>query len=131
MAARVATGGPVRTFVVRVDRAAQLAEVRSVEGVPASALGGLGLAEIFPAAAGAPPDRRLSPGDRWTLDQPVAVSGSGPARLTGSGRLTELGVVSGRKVATTSSAYRLPVATTTTEEARPLRPDGVQFTVST
>ncbi|HEV7887312.1 MAG TPA: hypothetical protein VGO92_07110, partial [Acidimicrobiales bacterium] len=47
---------PTRTFVVQLDRAAQLAEVQTIEGLPASALGTLGLSEIFPAAAGAPPD---------------------------------------------------------------------------
>ena len=30
-----------------------------------TALGELGLSEVFPAAAGAPPDRPLAPGDRW------------------------------------------------------------------
>jgi hypothetical protein len=37
-----------RTFVVRLDRAAQLTTVEEVEGVPAAALGDLGLSEIFP-----------------------------------------------------------------------------------
>ena len=68
-----------RTFVVRLDRAAQLAEVQRVEGLPASVLGDLGLSEIFPAAAGAPPDRALAPGDHWSVDEPVTLPGCRPA----------------------------------------------------
>src|SRR5204862_2326468 len=83
-----------RAFVMRFDRAAQLTAVESVEGIPAEALGNLGLAEIFPAAAGAPPDRRLRPGDRWPIDDHVQLPGmTAPARLTGEGSLVELGVV--------------------------------------
>lgn len=109
-------GQPTRTFVVSLDRAAQLAEVQRIEGLPASALGTLGLSEIFPAAAGAPPDRRLSPGDRWEVDEPVTLPGSRPARLRGEGRLVELGVVDGRDVARIDTTYRLPVQRTSDEE---------------
>src|SRR5437879_8013994 len=42
-------GGPDRTLVVRFDRAGQLVAVESIEGLPASALGRLGLPEDFPA----------------------------------------------------------------------------------
>ena len=56
-----------RTFVVTLDRSAHLAEVERVENVPAAALGEIGLSEIFPAAAGAPPDRPLRPGERWDV----------------------------------------------------------------
>ena len=41
-----------RTFVMRFDRAAQLTAVESVEGIPAEALGSLGLSEIFPCRGG-------------------------------------------------------------------------------
>ena len=109
-------GQPTRTFVVSLDRAAQLAEVQRIEGLPASALGTLGLSEIFPAAAGAPPDRRLSPGDRWEVDEPVTLPGTKPARLRGEGRLVELGVVDGRDVARIDTSYRLPVQRTSDEE---------------
>ena len=50
-------GVGTRTVVVRFDRAAQLTAIDEVEGIAASALGDLGLSEVFPAAAGAPPDR--------------------------------------------------------------------------
>jgi hypothetical protein len=104
----VAQGGQPRTYVVRLDRAAQLAEVQLVEGVPATALGDLGLSEIFPAAAGAPPTRPLAPGERWTIDQSLPLGGP-PVRLTGAGRLVSLGVVHGWKVATLETHYSLPV----------------------
>jgi hypothetical protein len=102
-------GGAAREFVVRLDRAAQLAEVQRVEGLPASVLGDLGLSEIFPAAAGAPPDRPLAPGDHWKIDEPVTLPGLSPSRLAGDGRLEALGVVDHRKVATTEITFRLPV----------------------
>jgi hypothetical protein len=105
-------GSGSRTFVVRYDRAAQLQAVESVEGIDIEALGDLGLSEIFPAAAGAPPDRRLRPGDRWTIDETVELPGPpGDAELTGSGRLSELGVVDGADVATIITRTELPVAT--------------------
>lgn len=109
-------GQPARTFEVSLDRAAQLAEVQRIEGLPASALGTLGLSEIFPAAAGAPPDRRLSPGDRWDVDEPVTLPGASPARLRGEGRLVELGVVDGRDVARLDTTYRLPIQRVSDED---------------
>jgi hypothetical protein len=102
-----------RTFVMRFDRAAQLTAVESVEGIPTGALGDLGLSEIFPAAAGAPPDRGLRPGDRWTVDDHVQLAGmNAPALLTGEGRLVELGVVDGHKTATVTSSTSLPITST-------------------
>lgn len=100
---------PTRTFEVRLDRAGLLAEVERIEGLPASALGTLGLSEIFPAAAGAPPDRLLSPGERWSVDDPVSLPGAAASRLRGEGRLVELGVVDGRDVARLDTRYVLPV----------------------
>jgi hypothetical protein len=104
-----------RKFVMRFDRAAQLTAVESVEGIPAGALGDLGLSEIFPAAAGAPPDRGLRPGDRWVIDDQVQLAGmDAPARLTGEGRLLELGIVDGHKTATVTSSTSLPLESTVT-----------------
>lgn len=115
-------GEEPRTFVVRFDRAGQLAEVQRIEGIPADVLGGLGLSEIFPAAAAAPPDRPLAPGDRWDI---------GADRLRGTGRLAALGMVGGRKLATVESDYVLPVAQTTDESGNRLRFDGSQRTRAT
>ena len=104
----------VQTYVVQLDRASQLTEVESVEGIPAAALGELGLTEIFPAAAGAPPARPLHPGDRWEIDDRVLLAGlPAPTRLRGRGRLVELGVVDGHDTGTVHSQYELPLAQTT------------------
>jgi hypothetical protein len=115
-----------RKFVMRFDRAAQLTAVESVEGIPAEALGSLGLSEIFPASAGAPPNHPLRPGDDWAIDDRVQLAGmDAPARLTGTGRLVELSVVGGHKAATVSSTTTLPLtATASTSE-------GVQTLIGT
>jgi hypothetical protein len=115
-------GEEPRTFVVRFDRGGQLAEVQRIEGIPADVLGGLGLSEVFPAAAAAPPDRPLAPGDRWGLDF---------ERLRGTGRLVALGMVDGRRLATVESDYVLPVAQTADEGGNRLRFDGSQRTRAT
>lgn len=117
--------GAPSTFVVRFDRAGQLSEVQQIEGLPADALGDLGLAQILPAAAGAPPRRGLAPGDTWDIDEPVAlVDGVPAARLTGQGRLVSLGVVDGRQVATVDSRYRLPVRRTASDTGGRLAMEG-------
>ncbi|HVF74711.1 MAG TPA: hypothetical protein VM938_06655 [Acidimicrobiales bacterium] len=110
-----------RTFVVRLDRAGQLAEVQRIEGVPADILGGLGLSEIFPAAAAAPPERGLAPGDRWDIQ----------GLVTGTGRLTALGVVGGRNLATVESDYVLPVGRVADDGGNRVRLDGSQRTTAT
>lgn len=122
--------GP-RTYEVRLDRAGQLAEVQRIEDLPAQAFGNLGLSEIFPAAAGAPPSRPLSPGERWVIDDPVTLPGQPRTRLRGSGRLTELGVVDGEEVATVESTIRLLVRGTTQLEQGSFSLDGSQSTSST
>lgn len=118
------------TFVVRFDRAGQLAEVERVEGLPAGALGDLSLSELFPAAAAAPPRRPLAPGDRWTIDGPVQVAANGadPARLTGRGRLVALTVAGGRPLATVDSSYRMPVSRSAADTGGRLTLDGTLVT---
>lgn len=115
-----------RTFVMRFDRAAQLTAVESVEGIPAAALGDLGLSEIFPAAAGAPPEEPLAPGDRWTIDDEVDLGGDAPTRLRGEGRLLSLGVVDGVDTATVHSATELEVRTSTAATTGTRTLDGTQ-----
>jgi len=130
---RVQLSGPnlgARTFVVRLDRAGQLAEVQRIEDLPAQALGSIGLTEIFPAAAGAPPAAPLSPGERWVVDEPVSLPGQARTRLRGSGRLTELGVVDGEEVATIDSTFRLAVRGTTELEQGSFALDGSQSTTA-
>lgn len=118
-----------RVFEVVFDRAAQLEEVRSIEGVPDERLGLLGIAEIFPAAVGAPPDRALAPGASWIIDDAVQVPDStSKSRLDGSGRLVELGVVDGEKVASLEAAARLPLEAVIPSASGELRLEGVQVT---
>jgi hypothetical protein len=119
-----------RSFVVRIDRAGQLAEVQRIEDLPASALGSLGLTVICPAAAGAPPPRPLSPGERWVVDEPVTLPGQARSRLRGSGRLTELGVENGEKVARVESTFRLAVQGTTELDESSFELSGTQSTTA-
>jgi hypothetical protein len=103
-----------RTYVMRFDRAAQLTKVETVEGIRSADLGPVGLSEIFPAAAGAPPDRPLRPGDRWAIDDSVLLPGmDAAARLHGRGQLVELGVVDGHDTAKVRSSTQLPVRSRT------------------
>src|SRR5439155_16483824 len=124
-------GSAARHFVVLFDRAAQLTAVESIEGLPASILEPFGLSEIFPAAAGAPPARPLSAGERWTIDDHLNLAGSAPARLQGSGRLVSFGVVGGREVASIRSSTRLPVSTQSALQGGQLALQGVEHTLST
>jgi hypothetical protein len=98
-----------RTVLVRLDRAAQLVGLEPISGREGVNLGDLGVAEVFPAAVGAPPDRPLRPGERWEVDSPVTLPASLPSRLVGLGRLTGLGKVAGRKAATVTTASTLHV----------------------
>jgi hypothetical protein len=116
-----------QTYVVQLDRAAQLTRVESVEGIPSAALGEFGLTEIFPAAAGAPPPRGLHPGDTWTIDDRVQLAGTDtPTRLRGTGTLVELGVIAGHKTATVRSHFELPVSQTATTASGQSQIDGTQ-----
>ncbi|MBV8162568.1 MAG: hypothetical protein JO265_16750 [Acidimicrobiia bacterium] len=125
------SGSAPRLFVVLFDRAAQLTAVETIEGLPASVLEPFGLSEIFPAAGGAPPVRPLRAGEQWTIDDHVALAGSAPARLRGSGRLVSFGVVGGRNVASIRSSTQLPVTTTSTLQGGQLALYGTENTVST
>ena len=88
-------GQQARDFVVRLDRAGQLATVETVEGVPAAALGNLGISELLPSAAGALPSAPLRPGDRWRISQLLRIGEARAGRLVGWGRLASLGVSDG------------------------------------
>jgi hypothetical protein len=119
-------GAAPQAFVVRFDRAAQLQSIDSVEGAPADIVGALGVPEIFPAAAGAAPPR-LAPGQRWTADRRVHIPGSGaPSSLHSEGRLVELGITGGQKVAHLRSTAELPIGTTTSSSTGTLHIEGRQ-----
>lgn len=124
-------GVPDRTFVVRLDRAAQLAGVDAIEGLPPSVVGPDALPQILPGAPGAPPDRPLAPGERWTIDAPSRLPESGDARLVGWGRLVELGVIDGRKVASTRAFTRLPLSSTAAVRGNAVALDGTETSEGT
>jgi hypothetical protein len=116
-----------RRFVVVFDRSAQLREVESIEGLPEEALGTFGIAEIFPAAAGAPPDEPLAPGERWVIDEEVVLPGApAPTVLRGRGRLLELGVVDGTPVARIESRSELPLSAVRPSSRGEVHLEGVQ-----
>ncbi|MGI9021629.1 MAG: hypothetical protein ACR2HV_00040 [Acidimicrobiales bacterium] len=124
-------GMPDRSFVVRLDRAAQLAGVEAVEGLPPSVVGPDALPQIVPGAPGAPPDRPLSPGERWTIDAPADLPGSGDSRISGTGRIVELGLLDGRKVASTRARTRLPLTSTVALRGNAVALDGTEVTDGT
>jgi hypothetical protein len=106
-------GQKTRDFIVRLDRAGQLATVESVEGVPSAALGNLGISELLPSAAGALPRVALRPGDRWRISQRLRIGALPAGRLVGWGRLASLGVSKGTKLAVVDTEVALPVDSTT------------------
>ena len=110
-------GQQARDFVVRLDRAGQLATVETVQGVPAAGLGNLGISELLPSAAGALPSRPLRPGDRWRINQLLRIGDARAGRLVGWGRLASLGVSGGTKQATVDTEVALPVDRTTAGDA--------------
>lgn len=124
--------GSVRTFTVRFDRAAQLEAVEADDALvdPGEPGDAFGISEIFPAASGAPPDRRLAPGDTWSVDETVGLPGAvGRSQLTATGRLSELGVLDGRDVARVVTSSTLELASEVVSlEGETLRLDGSQHT---
>jgi hypothetical protein len=106
-------GSPDRTFQVRFDRGAQLAGVDAVDGLPPGVLGPVGLPEFLPAAATAPPDRPLSPGEKWKIDATTpATAGTERVRLEGTGRLVKVTTSGGRKVASIKAETSVPLSST-------------------
>ncbi len=104
-----------RTFIVRFDRSGQPVTVESETSSEADSVSStrLGLPEIFPAALSAPPDRSLRSGDQWNIDRVITLPGSTkPARLVGSGRLIEFGIVNNKRVARVSAAATLQLQNT-------------------
>ena len=123
-------GSPDRTFVVRFDRGAQLAGVEAVEGLPPEVLGPGSFPEFLPAAATAPPDRALSPGEKWKIDATPTLGGA-PVQLEGSGRLLKVSSTDGRKLASIKAETRLPLSSTTRMGDGTVTLEGVETTEST
>ncbi|MDQ2826729.1 MAG: hypothetical protein M3Y04_07205 [Actinomycetota bacterium] len=124
-------GSPDRTFVVRFDRGAQLAGVDAVDGLPPDVLGPDGLPEFLPAAATAPPDRPLSPGEKWKIDATSTPAGGAPVRLQGSGQLVKVTTSAGRKVASIKADTTLPQSSTKPVGDATVTLDGTETTQST
>ena len=124
-------GTPDRTLLLRFDRAAQLAGVEAVDGLPPQGLGSLSLPEVLPAAAAAPPDRPLAPGERWKISAESGPGGSGGGRLEGTGQLVGLGQSGQDRVADIRSTTRLPLSSTTRLGEVGLSLEGVETTEAT
>lgn len=125
------TGSPDRTFRVRFDRGARLAGVDEVDGLPPEVLGPVGFPAFLPAAATAPPDRPLSPGEEWKIDATSSVPGAQPARLQGTGRLVKVTTAGGRKVASIKAETSLPLSTTSRVGDSMVTISGTETTEST
>ena len=101
-------GSPDRTFQVRFDRGGRLAGVDAVDGLPPAVLGPVGLPEFLPAAATAPPDKALSPGEKWKIEATPTPS----SRLEGTGRLVKVSSAGGRKMASIKADTSVPLSST-------------------
>ena len=124
-------GSADRVFRVRFDRGAQLAGVDAVDGLPPEVLGPVGLPEFLPAAATAPPDRPLSPGETWKIDVSPTLPGAEAVRLEGTGRLVKVTSAGGRKVASIKAETRLPLSSTTRVGDATVTLSGTETTEST
>lgn len=119
-------GSPERTFDVRFDRAAQLAGVDLVDGLPPAVLGPSGLPAFMPAAATAPPDKALAPGEKWKID-----AAASDVRLQGTGRLVRVTTLDGRKVASIKAETSVPLASTSQVGTATVTIRGTERTEST
>ncbi|MBW8825537.1 MAG: hypothetical protein JF603_04175 [Acidobacteria bacterium] len=117
-------GAPPAEFLVRFDQAAQ---VRSVQPAAGNAATSLGLPEIFPAAAGAPPRRRLAPGARWSIDDQVRLPGGDQTtHLRGRGHLVALRRDGSRRIARLATDATMRLLTTSLGTGGSLVLDGEQ-----
>lgn len=123
-------GSPMRSFVVRFDRGAQLSGVEAVEGLPAEILGPLAFPELLPAAAAAPPRKALSPGEKWTIGAEATLPDGSPVRIEGTGELDRIMTVDGTRLASIKAQTRLPLSSTTTVRGVSVALNGVETTDS-
>ena len=122
------SGSPDRSFIVRFDRGAQLSGVETVEGLPPGVLGPLAFPEFLPAAAAAPPDKMLAPGDKWKIDARPVLPGGVEAHFEGTGQLVKVGSSDGRKVASLQSETRLPLVSSSQVGSVTVALEGVETT---
>jgi hypothetical protein len=116
---RVFVGEPGSTgqsFVVTFDENAQLRSIDAAEDASPDIAGAVGVAEIFPGAAGTP-DRRVGPGVRWSTDRAVSLPGltgdGEDARIRTTGRFVEFAVDGDRRLARVESTTELPLRSET------------------
>jgi len=116
---RVFVGEPGSTgqsFVVRFDQNAQLRSIDAAEDATPDIAGAVGVAEIFPGAAGTP-DRRVGPGVRWSTSRSVSLPGltgdAGAARIRTRGRFVDFSVDGDRRLARVVSTTELPLRSET------------------
>ncbi len=124
-------GSPDRRFVVRFDRGGQLAGVEAVDGLPPNVLGPAGFPEFLPAAATAPPDRALAPGEKWEIDVVHTSAGAAPVRLEGTGKLEKVTTSGGRKAASIKAETSVPLSSSTRLGEATVSLDGTETTEST
>lgn len=124
-------GSPARTFVVRFDRGGRLAAVEAVEGLSPDVVGPTGFPEFLPAAATAPPDRALVPGEKWKIDATHTSAGAAPVRLEGTGKLEKVTTSGGRKAASIKAVTSLPLSSTRRLADATVTLDGTETTEST
>ena len=124
-------GSPDRTFRVRFDRGARLAGVDQVDGLPPEVMGPVGFPEFLPAAATAPPDRPLSPGEKWKIDATSNLPGAQGARLEGTGRLVKVSTSGGRRVASIKAETSIPLSTSSRVGNSTVTISGTETTEST
>jgi hypothetical protein len=116
---RVFVGEPGATgqsFVVRFDENAQLRSIDAAEDASPDVAGAVGVAEIFPGAAGTP-DRHVGPGVRWSTNRAVSLPGltgdDDEARIRTRGRFVEFAVDGDRRLARVASTTELPLRSET------------------
>lgn len=122
---------PAQTIRVVVDDADQVTQVITEGAVPATGLGPIEVADVALASAAPVPPRRLSPGDRWRVDQPVSAGGRAAGRAQGRASLTRLGLAHGRAVATVETVLDLPADRVVSVAGRSIEVTGHEHTSST
>ena len=100
-------GGVARTAVVLVDRAGSLEGVELVDDLDAAVFGVADAGSLVPTNLGAPPDRPLAPGDRWTVSDVPLASTSTSAGSSARARATT-SATTGRHAAAAGCSPRTP-----------------------
>jgi hypothetical protein len=114
-------GAPPRTARVVIDRAGSLEAFQEVDGLPADAVG-LPTGALLASAATEPPDRPLSIGDDWDVNE---------GTVSGDGHLDRLGVLDGEPAAVVEATIIEVLAETTERLGSAVELDGDLRSVTT